>query len=77
MRDEAIALWRKLEEKQERERAAMTALMQFAVEIDTPETIYDKLRRGLEMSNGIEAQRDHVLGATGVDFDPNAKPFMQ
>jgi hypothetical protein len=76
MKEEAIAMWRKLEEKHDREKKAMAALMQFAVDISTPEQIFDQLKQGLEAIDGPQPQETPYVGE-GVQFDRGAKPFIQ
>lgn len=76
MKNEAIAMWRKLEEKHDREKKAMAALMQFAVDISTPEQIFDQLKQCLEAIDGPQPQQTPYVGE-GVDFDRGAKPYVQ
>lgn len=76
MKDEAIALWRKLKEKHEKEDKAMAALLQFAVDISTPEQIFNQLKMGLEALDNPQPQETPYVG-DGVQFDRGAKPFIQ
>jgi hypothetical protein len=61
MRDEIRALWDSLIAKQHRERHHMTALVNFAWEIDTPEYIFERLRSDLlaiDMARGVAGDTD-------------------